>query len=237
MLVSRFSFLFIFLWISACTFNPFFDSDLQTAEHFKQSIIVNDEGSVVTFSTVYGHQKRQDSVVWDDNFFRGFIDKRTGQKRFQIYNVIYYSGDGRGDWRSYTKANYTVPNGQQVTTTQSLWKNEDCSSLGLYGKCVYTEHVTFDINEQLLQTIAQKKTAQWMYHLIPQRGENYPDALFSEEAAGLLTRMAEYRIDTNTSVLSTPRNMPHPATVAVSMDMPTSKLPPPREIPSGWSVF
>ncbi|WP_353572329.1 hypothetical protein [Candidatus Albibeggiatoa sp. nov. BB20] len=241
MFISRLSVLLVLLWVSACTLNPYANSGSQpdNADHFKQSIIINDEGNVVTFSTVYGYQKRQGSVVWDDNFFRGFIDKRTGEKSFQIYNVVYYSGNGRGDWRHYKQANYTVPNGQKMANTQTLRQLEDCSALSLYGKCVYSEHVVFNVNEQLLNTIAQKDTdsAQWMYHLVPQRGEQYPDGLFSIEAAGLLSKMAEYRIETHTSTLSLPRNNRHPAVVAVSIDVPQSQLPPPRDIPSGWSVF
>ncbi|MEK7991504.1 MAG: hypothetical protein VSS52_010900 [Thiotrichaceae bacterium] len=241
MSISRLSFLLVFLWLSACNLNPYTNlgSEPNDANQLKQSIIVDDEGRIVTFSTVYGYQKRQGSVVWDDNFFRGFIDKRTGQKSFQIYNVVYYSGNGRGDWRHYKQANYTVPNGQQAIETQTLREVEDCSSLNLYGKCVYSEHIVFDINEQLLNTIAQKNTgsAQWMYHLVPQHGESYPDGLFAVEAAGLLSRMAEYRIDTNTSALSVPRNTRNPATVAISVAIPQSQLPPPRKVPSGWSVF
>jgi hypothetical protein len=241
MSASRFSFLFILFWVSSCTLNPYANSSSQPndAEHFKQSVIVNDEGSIVTFSTVYGYQKRQDSVVWDDNFFRGFIDKRTGQKSFQIYNVIYYSGNGRGDWRHYKRANYTVPNGQQITEIQTLRQLEDCSALSLYGKCVYSEHVAFNIDQALLDNIAQKtnRSTQWMYHLIPQRGEHYPDGLFSLEAAGLLAKMAEYKLDNSTHSLSVPRNTPHPATIAISVDVPKSQLPPTREVPNGWSVF
>jgi hypothetical protein len=152
---------------------------------------------------------------------------------------VYYSGNGRGDWRHYKQANYTVPNGQKVINTQTLRELEDCSSLSLYGKCVYSEHIVFNVDEQLLNTIAQKNadSAQWMYHLVPQRGESYPDAIFTMEAAGLLSKMAEYRIDTNTGILSIPHNTYNPASVAISVGIPKSKLPPPRDVPSGWSVF
>jgi len=242
MMMRWFSFiLFLFVMLSACTLEPYLNPNSQTtgAAHFKQSTIVNDEGSIVTFSTVYGQQKRHGSVVWDDNFFRGFIDKRTGKKSFQVYNIIYYSGNGRGDWRYYQQANYTVPAGQQVITTQALKQREDCSALSLYGKCVYSEHVAFDIDEQLLRRIAQGKTeqTQWMYQLVPQRGESYPDGLLSAEATGLLNRMAEYRIEPNTSALSVPRNTQHPATVGVQVDVPQAQLPPVRTVPSGQSVF
>ncbi|MCV6639003.1 hypothetical protein [Candidatus Albibeggiatoa sp. nov. NOAA] len=242
MLVSRLSLLFVLFLVTSCTLDPYINTGSQSndIEHFKQSVIANDEGHIISFSTVYAHQKRHGSVVWDDNFFRGFIDKRTGQKSFQIYNVVYYSGNGRGDWRHYKQANYTVPNGQQVANTQTLRQVEDCSALGLYGKCVYSEHVAFDINEQLLNTIAQQNTdaAQWMYSLVPQRGEQYPDGLFAIEAEGLISAMAEYKINTTTSALSVPRHTSnHPATVAVSIDIPKSQLPPSRDVPNGWSVF
>lgn len=236
-----FSFILV-LGITGCAaLDPYLNPNPQTSDaaHFEESTIVYDDGKFVTFSTVYGQQNREGSVVWDDNFFRGFIDKTTGQKSFQVYNVIYYSGNGRGDWRRYRQANYTVPTGQQVIATQNLGEREDCSALGLYGKCVYTEHVAFDLTEQLFQQIAQNDSSnvQWMYQLIPQQGDVYPDSLLSAEAAGLLNRMAAYRMERNTSALSVPVNKPHPATTAIQIKIPQAQLPPTRHIPDGQSVF
>ncbi len=229
--------LFMMLWITSCTLVNPYSEQADNVDHFKQTIVVNDEGSVITFSTINGYQKQYGDVVWDDNFFRGFIDKRTGEKSFQVYNVLYYSSSGRGDWRHYQQANYTTPAGQQIAPAQTLRQIEDCSSLVLYGKCIYSEHIAFNVNEQLLNAIAQHSGgSKWMYSLVPQRGEYYPDGLFATEAAALLASMSEYPI--NTGALSTSRNPTvEPTTQAISAVIPKSQLPPSREIPDGRSVF
>jgi hypothetical protein len=181
-------------------------------EHYKNNVIVQEDASVLTFSTVRGFQHQQGlfGAVWDDNFLRGFIDRRTGSKLFQVYSVVYYSGEGeQSGWKRFKKANYETPQGRKLTATTVLQEKEDCTPLNSYGKCIYNEHVTFKVEESLLRTVRElysvgKTQSGWQYQLIPLIGENYKTAVAVAEVAGLLARMDEYKFSL--------ANLPTPAT-------------------------
>lgn len=79
------------------------ESQIQTAlsltkEHFKNTTTVKDDplDTVATITTVNGFQEKRGllGIVWDDNFLRAFIDKKSGKTSFQVYQVIYYQGRG-----------------------------------------------------------------------------------------------------------------------------------------------
>ena len=167
-------------------------------EHFKESIVVNEETSksIVIFSTVQGaSQHKQNSGVWSDNFIRGFLDKRTGSKTYQIYHVITYSGPGNGQgWKIFSYADYQTPQGTKLTPITLLKKEENCSAIEIYGKCIYTEHLTFKIDEQQLYRITKAQTKKWEYHLIANSGTVLTDSLLKVEIIALLEKMNEYVI-------------------------------------------
>jgi len=180
-------------------------------QYFKEKVTVNDNASnaIVTFSTIKGFQKKHNShqVVLDDSFLRGFIDKRTEAKTYQVYNVIYYtSSDSK--WKRYRQANYQTPWGNKFIPVNLIKKEIDCSALPIYGKCLYSEHVSFEVDRVLLRTIANTYTPRiptesvWQYKLIPKLGNNYEAELFTAEVIGLLDKMDKYAIPISTELLS-----------------------------------
>lgn len=187
--------LFVVILVSGCAVLP--ENSLDK-EYFKQSVVIDEDTSkaVIIFSTVQGiSQHKQNSNVWSDNFIRGFLDKRTGSKTYQIYNVINYSGPGNGQgWKIFSYADYQTLQGTKLTPITLLKKEENCSAIELYGKCIYTEHLAFKIDENPLKKIVGTQAKKWEYHLISDSGYILTDQLLRTEIAGLLESMDEYII-------------------------------------------
>jgi hypothetical protein len=190
--------------LSGCVVTPP-NGVLLDIEYFKENVIIYDKASnaTVTFSTIKGFQKRHGlhKVVLNDNFLRGFINKKTGKKTYQVYNVINYGASGSGSrWKHFNQANYQRfrLGGMKFISATTIKKEEDCTALPLYGKCLYTEHVVFKVDEELLKNIANSYTPRvptesvWQYKLIPILGQNYEGKLFVAEIRGLLERMDKY---------------------------------------------
>lgn len=190
----------ILLSVMGCATTPYDSPVGLDKDHFKNTVVINEDmGSSVVFSTIRGFQRRQgeQSAVWDDNFLRGFIDKRTRAKTFQVYNVIYYGGSGtHSGWRHFMQASYHTAEGMRLTPTKILTETQDCAPLAVYGSCVYNEQVVFKVDEAFLKTVAdsysQNHQSAWQYQLIPTTGNQYEDSMVAAEVAGLLARMDEY---------------------------------------------
>jgi len=197
----------VLFFLTACVENPPLETFPSSDEkqHFKNTVIIQDHPSesVVTFSTLKGFQERHDAynVVWDDNFLRGFLDKKTKAKTYQVYNVVYYAGSGTDSKRKhFNQAQYETSEGNKNTPAAIIKEHEDCSALQFHGQCLYSEHVVFEIDGALLKTVANSyalntpNNRSWRYQLISKSGENYDDKLQIAELAGLAERMDEYVI-------------------------------------------
>jgi len=213
-------------------------------EHYKESVAIQDDLTVTTFSTIKGFQRKQGlfGAIWDDNFLRGFVDKRTNTRVFQVYSVIYYTGEGEASgWKQFQKANYETPQGRKLTPTTILQEKEDCTPLNSYGKCIYNEHVAFKVEESLLNSVRKlyqsgKTSSAWQYQLIPLIGENYNTAVAIAEVAGLLDRMDEHKFALLKKELPPPPNdptlKPEPLVKEPLLGKPPDKVPPIPKSPS-----
>ncbi len=197
----------VLFFLTACVENPPLETFPRDNEkqHFKNTVTIQDHPSqpAVTFSTLKGFQDRDDTynVVWDDNFLRGFLDKRTKAKTYQVYNVVYYAGSGADSKRKhFNQAKYQTEKGEKTTPTTLIKEHEDCTAIQFHGQCLYSEHVVFEIDGALLKTVANSyalntpNNRNWRYQLISKSGENYDDKLQIAEIAGLEETMDEYVI-------------------------------------------
>jgi hypothetical protein len=213
----------LLFFMTGCVTNPPIDRPPKSDEkqHFKKTVTIKDHPSqaVVTFSTVKGFQEKHstDNVVWDDNFLRGFIDKKTKAKTYQVYNVIYYAGSGTDfRWKHFNQAKYQTPEGDKSTPTTLIKKHEDCTAIQFHGQCLYSEHIIFKIDGELLRLLAKSyalntpKERTWQYQLISESGENRSDKLQIAEMAGLLEKMDEYIIQKTTAHLGDKEKEPLP---------------------------
>jgi hypothetical protein len=162
-------------------------------EHFRDTATVKEDplNGMTTISTENGFMQHQGlmRMVWNDEFLQGVIDKKTGQKSFQVYAWIIYGGR----WRFYETAHYEGIDGpRSVPATQISKQMDNCAA----GDCTYTERVAFAVDEKLLRQLAagygSGKPAIWPYKLIAKTGPDYSGGLSSAEIAGFLAKVDEY---------------------------------------------
>jgi hypothetical protein len=162
-------------------------------DHFRDTATVKNDAVAdkITISTENGFIEHTGPLrmVWTDEFLRGVIDTKTGQKSFEINAWVTYSGK----WRGYESANYQGQNGpRSAATTQIRKEMANCP----VGECTYTEHVAFPVDEELLRQIAagyvQGKPIIWEFKLIAKSGPAHGGGLSNAEIAGFLSKVDEY---------------------------------------------
>jgi hypothetical protein len=163
-----------------------------TMEHFRDTATVKDDpaDAVTTISTENGFVERKGPMhmVWNDEYLRGVIDRKTGQKSFQVYASIVYNGS----WRSYETVNYETPTGpRSVPAIQIRKEAANCA----IGDCQYTERIAFAVDEGLLRRLAAGyvpgKPTMWAHTIIAKAGPNFAGGLSSAEIAGFLAKVDE----------------------------------------------
>ncbi len=121
------------LTVTGCATNSR-EAQIQTAinltpEHFKNTATLKDDSldTIATITTVNGFQEKRGllSIVWDDNFLRAHINKKTGQTSFQVYQSIYYQGSG---WNFYQTANFETPSGPKSVSATIINRDVDCKN-------------------------------------------------------------------------------------------------------------
>ena len=162
-------------------------------EHFRDTATVKEDplGGAATITTENGFAERTGPMrmVWNDEFLSGVIDKTTGQKSYQVYAWIIYSGR----WRSYETATYQSAGGpQSVPATKIGSSAANCA----VGDCTYTERIAFPVDEELLRRLAAGyapgKAAVWAYRFIAKTGPDFAGGISNAEIAGLLAKVDEY---------------------------------------------
>jgi hypothetical protein len=168
-----------------------------TPDHFRLTASVKDDAldTIATLTTVNGFQQKHGllGVVWDDNFVRAFIDKKTGKTAFQLYQVIRYTGRR---WHFYQSVNYETPSGPLSRELTVINRDVDCTST-LGGGCTYAEHVAFDVEESLLRRIAASygpgKPVAWKFKFLARSGGELHTLLLPAEARGAISAVDAYR--------------------------------------------
>jgi len=172
-----------------------------TPEHFNITAIVvdDDSGDTALISTKSGFQQKQGllRMVYDDNFLRAIIDKKTGNVTYQVYQSIYYQAS---DWRFYRKVNYETPDGPESVDAKflrpPLAHNFDCPD-HTSSVCAYNENVGFSVDRELLDRIASTyepdKSVKWRFSFIPRVGDEFNDGLLVAEIIGFLQAVDSYK--------------------------------------------
>jgi hypothetical protein len=164
-----------------------------TMEHFRDTATVKDDPlhakATITTENGYVEHSGPMRMVWQDEFLSAVIDQSTGQKSFQIDAEITYSGS----WRSYESANYPTANGRRsVPATRISKEAANCA----VGECIYTEHIAFPVDEQVLRQVAAAraaaKPALWPFQAVAKSGAGYTGGLSDAEVAGFLVKVDEY---------------------------------------------
>ncbi len=162
-------------------------------EHFRDTATVKEDplGAATTISTENGFVERKGlmGMVWNDEYLRGMIDRKTDQKTFQVYALITY----RGNWRFYQSASYQTSGGPRSVPLVQIGKESDNCAV---GECIYTERVAFPIEEEMLRQLASGytpgKPTLWRFKLIAKQGPEYMGEISGAEIAGFLARVDDY---------------------------------------------
>lgn len=168
-----------------------------TKEHFAKTTAIKDDAleTVATLNTINGHQWTIDTFgsVGDDDFFRAYIDKKSGKVTYQLYRVIRYEDNG---WHYYNRFNYESPNGVQSAAAEVITRDVDCSRVTYTKKCSYEEHVALTLNDEFMRWLAglytPAKTIALAYKVSSKSGNEQEDRILTAEAAGLLERVDGY---------------------------------------------
>ena len=112
-------------------------------QHFKETTTVANvlSDSVVEFSTLNGYRPEKfTGVGWLDSFLKGYVNKKTGKKDYQVYQFISYQGRG---WRLYHRVDYQTPaGGTSKPLTRYHRELLNCASS---RGCTYEEHVVLTL--------------------------------------------------------------------------------------------
>jgi hypothetical protein len=201
MFTARYSLLLALAVLGGCAASSR-EAQVQTAvnlsrDHFRLTATTKDDSldTTATITTINGFMEKRGllGVVWDDNFLRGFVDKKTGNTTIQLYQIIYYQGSG---WNFYQTVNFETPTGPESRPATVIKRDVDCTG-SRYSGCTYTEHVAFDVDERLLRTIAQRyqpgAMVGWKFKFSAKSGSDYNDGMLGAEIAGFLDALDSYR--------------------------------------------
>jgi hypothetical protein len=205
-----------------------------TPADFQSTLTVKDDAldTVARISTEEGFQEKRGllRIVWNDNFLRAFIDKKTGKTDFQLYQIIGYDGA----WRFYETVNYETPSGPDSKPVTVIDRNVD--GCGTYG-CSFTEHIGFDVPEDLLRQIAASYTPTtphaWHFKFGSKAGVEFQDGINVAEAAAILSAVDQYRathrlvqpIEKLTAAEAPPPTPKSPVTPSASAPSPQNPAP------------
>jgi hypothetical protein len=161
-------------------------------EHFRDTATVSDDpiAGVTTVTTEKGYVEHHGPLgaVWNDEYLSGTIDRKTGQRSFEVIVEITY----RGTRRAYGDARFEGANGPVVVPAMLL---ETTSVNCPTGECTYTDRVRFGIAEAVLRALALRPAESppvWHYTLAARSGSRYSGVISAAEIAGFLAKFDEY---------------------------------------------
>lgn len=147
-----------------------------------------------TFSTEAGLVPSRLSPIrhlLSDNHLRAVVDWRTGARRYEVHQRIFYWGAHARDRRDYGAASY-----QSAGTTRVggliMARDGDsfCPNEDNWGPCALTRQIVFALSEDEVRAIAERGRTDmpepWTYRIAEQGGRDWTGTILPAEAAGLL---------------------------------------------------
>ncbi|MGO9039745.1 MAG: PDZ domain-containing protein [Steroidobacteraceae bacterium] len=159
-------------------------------EHFRDTATVKFDSAdaVTTVTTEDGYVEHTGlmRMVWNDEYLRGVIDKKSGQKSFQVYALIVYTGNPR----SFATARYQAAAGTRSAPVTALSTGATGCAV---GDCTYTARLAFPVDEELLRQLAAAyvpgSPTLWRFTIIAASGPAYAGQISNAEIAGFLAKV------------------------------------------------
>jgi len=168
-----------------------------TTDDFAAKITIKDDylETSAEISTVNGWQQKDGilKVVNSDQFFRAFVNKKTGNVTYQVYQFVYYYGD----WAFFNVVNFETPEGPVQKELTII--NRDVLECTQYLGCRHVEHVGFDVDEKLLRTAASNyrpgALEAWRFRLKGKSGVQRDEGFVAAEIVALLQAVDKYKME------------------------------------------
>ena len=153
---------------------------------------------VATLTTEPGFQWKQGllKMVNADVFIRAFIDKSSGQTKFQVYYFVRYASSS---WAMLERVNYEAIDGLKSDELTVISRDvESCSSI---VGCIHSETVAFNVSENILRVVADRyvpgstieNSNEWKFRLKGKSGDDVDMGIVPAEVKGLLMAVDAYK--------------------------------------------
>ena len=151
-------------------------------------------------TSLYGYRVfAKNGVVYDDNFLRAYVHKKTGETVYQVYDRVYMK-----DWYYLYRVNYR--SGDEVKTQKLQRISSDverCSSVPELG-CRLREDVAWLASRELLNEIAESYVTDdkrkaweyrktWEYRLKAKQGPDVNRTFYAAEVAAFIEAVDKYK--------------------------------------------
>lgn len=161
-------------------------------QHFIDTIKIKDDQfelyAVISTQNGFIQHWPPGNKIQSDAFLRGFIDKKTQSKSFQVYIKLKHY---MGDWLFPYQANYGRP--LRKSDTNRVSGDVSCSY-----QCRYNEQITFSVEEDELRrmkTLSAEEVATkvWIFKLKTKSGHDIMEGFNVNEILALLDVIDSYK--------------------------------------------
>jgi hypothetical protein len=162
--------------------------------HAKSQVIDDhlEAETVISTEKAFRHTRGIFKTPWNDNHLRAVVDKRTGEARFEVRQIIKYPGTFRG----YGEVNYQTAAWPVSTSLVKVRDNAQHCALFEAGEVCF-EEVTFVVDEAHLRDIARRYDAaspgQWSFKFKAGDAYEHRTAIVQAEVVGLLRAVDDYK--------------------------------------------
>lgn len=164
------------------------DSNPLNKDHFQQQLSERSTGDTIELSTINGlkTEKRGNRDAWIDGYILAQVDKKLGRTTYQVHSLIEYKDH---DKRLFKEVSYNSALGQTTQQASLLEHRISCQG-SAYSGCMHTEHVAFNIEQEVMETIAkgydENTAGHWRYQLTPNAGRSHSVMLPAAEVAAIV---------------------------------------------------
>jgi len=163
-------------------------------QHFLDAITVKDDQfeEVAVLDTRKGYIQNWPlgAGLTHDVFLRGFINKRTGERKYQVYVIINHHSES---WLFPYQANY----GRPLRSVMADKIHSEVKNCVRSTSCFFIEHATFYVEEKELlrmRTLSPEDiaTKTWQFKLKTKKGQDVLNGFNANEILALLEFMETY---------------------------------------------